>query len=142
MALRWQQQNLNETSHSQQPPHTSPSRASYGVSILRIMKKIDHVITALDCIVFIIVAGILWLSLDKDTYQQLGLNGKPSHFNHKVPRKFGMWKFNWNKVSTKIYALESLKSMTPADKNMMIIIILIIIIKKWGSYQWLRARLM
>ena len=28
------------------PPHTSPSRASYGVSIVRILEKIDRVITA------------------------------------------------------------------------------------------------
>ena len=30
----WQQQNLSQTSNSQQTPHTSPSRASY-VSILQ-----------------------------------------------------------------------------------------------------------
>ena len=50
MALRWQEQNLNQTSNSQQTPHTSPSRASYGVSIVRILEKIDLVITALHCI--------------------------------------------------------------------------------------------
>ena len=49
MALWWQQQNINETSNSQQTPHTSPSRVSYGVSIMRILKKIDHVTMALDC---------------------------------------------------------------------------------------------
>ena len=51
-ALRWQQQNINQTSTSQQTPHTSPSQASYGVSIMRILKKIDCVITALHCICF------------------------------------------------------------------------------------------
>ena len=37
MALQWQQQNLHQSQNSQQTPHTSPSRMSYGVSI---MKKI------------------------------------------------------------------------------------------------------
>ena len=31
-------------SESQQTPHTLPSRASYGVSIVKILEKIDHVI--------------------------------------------------------------------------------------------------
>ena len=39
-SLRWQQQNLNQT---------SSSRVSYGVSIMRILKKIDRVITVTDC---------------------------------------------------------------------------------------------
>ena len=50
MALWWLQQNLNQTSNSQQAPHTSPSRASYGVSIVRIWEKIDRIITAPHCI--------------------------------------------------------------------------------------------
>ena len=33
--------------NSQKTPHTSPSRASYGMSIVRIVDKIDHVVTAL-----------------------------------------------------------------------------------------------
>ena len=44
-ALRWQQLNVNQTSNSQQTPHSSPSRARYGVAIMRILKKIDRVIT-------------------------------------------------------------------------------------------------
>ena len=51
-ALRRQQQNLNQTSNSQQTPHTSPSWASYGASIVRILKKIDRVIMAPHCIKF------------------------------------------------------------------------------------------
>ena len=39
-----QQQNINQTSNSQQAPHTSPSQMSYGVSIMKILKKIDRVI--------------------------------------------------------------------------------------------------
>ena len=31
---------------SQNTPHTSPSRASYGVSIVRILEKPDNIITA------------------------------------------------------------------------------------------------
>ena len=49
-ALRWQQENVNQTSNSQQTPHTSPSWASYGVSIMRKLKKIDRVITAPHCV--------------------------------------------------------------------------------------------
>ena len=40
-ALLWQQQNLNMTSNSQQIPHTSPSRASYGVSVMKTFKQTD-----------------------------------------------------------------------------------------------------
>ena len=50
MALRWQEQNLYQTSNSQQTPLGSPSRASYGVSIVRILEKIDRVLTAPHCI--------------------------------------------------------------------------------------------
>ena len=39
---RWQQQNVNQTSNS---------RESYGVSVLRVFKKIDHVLTAPHCTV-------------------------------------------------------------------------------------------
>ena len=42
---------------SQQTPHISPLRASYGVSILGILKKIDRIITALCCIVFCLQAN-------------------------------------------------------------------------------------
>ena len=49
-ALRWQQQNVKQSSNSQQTPHTSPSRASYGESFMRILKKIDRVIAAPHCI--------------------------------------------------------------------------------------------
>ena len=42
--------NLNRILESQQTPHTLPSRASYGVSIVRIWDKIDSVITAPHCI--------------------------------------------------------------------------------------------
>ena len=42
-ALRWQQQNVNQTSNS---------RASYGVSIMRILEKVDRVITTTHCMWF------------------------------------------------------------------------------------------
>ena len=46
-----QQQNINQVSNSQQTPHTLPSRASYWVSIMIILKqKNDRVITAPHCI--------------------------------------------------------------------------------------------
>ena len=49
-ALLWHQHNLNQSSNSQPTPHTSPSLASYGVSIMRILKKTDRIITAPHCI--------------------------------------------------------------------------------------------
>ena len=42
-------QNVNQNSNWQQTPHTSPSRTSYGVPIVSIWEKIDHVITAPHC---------------------------------------------------------------------------------------------
>ena len=43
---QWQQQKINQISNSQHTSHTLPSQASYGVSIMRILKKIDCVIMA------------------------------------------------------------------------------------------------
>ena len=40
---------MNQVLESQQTPHISPSRASYGVSIVRILEKIDRVVTAPHC---------------------------------------------------------------------------------------------
>ena len=47
--LHWLKQNINQTLNWQKTPHTSPSRASYRVSIVRIWEKIDCVITAPHC---------------------------------------------------------------------------------------------
>ena len=44
--LQWLTQNINQILNSQKPLHISPSRLSYGVSIVRIGEKIDRVITA------------------------------------------------------------------------------------------------
>ena len=56
MAPWWEEQNLNQISNSQQTPHTSPSRASYGVSIVRILEKTDHVIMVPHC-------SIIWYAV-------------------------------------------------------------------------------
>ena len=48
-ALRWQQQNLNQTLNSQETPSTSPSCMSYGASVVRILEKINQVIRPLHC---------------------------------------------------------------------------------------------
>ena len=42
MALRWQQQNINHNSNPQQTRHTSPSWASYGVSIKHLSCLFSH----------------------------------------------------------------------------------------------------
>ena len=47
-SLHWLTQNID----SQKILHSSPSRANYGVSIVRILEKIDRVITAPHCIQF------------------------------------------------------------------------------------------
>ena len=41
---------MKQIFESQETPHTSPSRASYGVSLARLLEKIDRVITAPHCI--------------------------------------------------------------------------------------------
>ena len=51
MVWQWQRQNMHQNLYSQNTPHISPSRASCGVSIVRIFEKTDRVITALRCIV-------------------------------------------------------------------------------------------
>ena len=38
-SLQWPRQNINQGLHSQNTPHTSPSRASYGLSIVSIFQK-------------------------------------------------------------------------------------------------------
>ena len=38
---------------TQQTPHILPSRVSYGVAIVRILEKIDGIITALHCIFYL-----------------------------------------------------------------------------------------
>ena len=45
----WPRENFNQGLNSQLTPHMLPSRASYGVSLLRIMEKIHRVITAPHC---------------------------------------------------------------------------------------------
>ena len=45
-------QNINQMPDPQKTPHTSPLRASYGVSYANICEKIDRVITVPDCITF------------------------------------------------------------------------------------------
>ena len=49
--LRWQWQKMNQILESQQTPHISPSQASYVVSVVRNLEKIDRVITAPCCTV-------------------------------------------------------------------------------------------
>ena len=49
--LHRQMQNINSTLDSQQTLHISPSRVSYGVSIVRNLEKIHRVITAPRCII-------------------------------------------------------------------------------------------
>ena len=45
-----QWQNVDQTVNWQKTPHTSASQVSYGVSVARILQKIDCIITVLHCI--------------------------------------------------------------------------------------------
>ena len=44
--LQWLKSNINHNSN----PQKTPQRASYGVPVVRVLEKIDRVITALLCI--------------------------------------------------------------------------------------------
>ena len=57
--LQWQRRYINQSLYSQKTPHISPSRVSYGVSIMRILKKIDRIIMASHCIMW------LWWDLEE-----------------------------------------------------------------------------
>ena len=49
-SLQELRQNINQRLNPQKTPHTLPWRASYGVSFVNILEKIDDVITTLHCI--------------------------------------------------------------------------------------------
>jgi len=58
------------------------------ISAIVVMTKLNlHTCTYSFHIVFF--PGQLILSLDKDTYEQLGLEGQPSQYNHKKAMRFG-----------------------------------------------------
>ena len=49
MARQWLRQNINHKLNSPKTPHSSPSWMGYGVSIVRIIDKIDYVLTLPHC---------------------------------------------------------------------------------------------
>ena len=51
ITISFMARNLVQTSNSQQTPHTSPSRGSYGVCIVTILEETDRVITVQHCII-------------------------------------------------------------------------------------------
>ena len=58
--------NIDQSLNSQKTSFTSPSRASYGMSIVRILEKIDRVITAPECILTHLphkYASVNWASI-------------------------------------------------------------------------------
>ena len=59
---------MNQIFESQQTPHISPSRASYGMPIVRILEKIDCVITAPHCTFYCLQNG----STARDVARQQG----------------------------------------------------------------------
>ena len=78
---------VNQNSKSQPAPHTSSSRASYGVSFVRIWEKIDRVITALHCIT------VLWLKWsnrveDREIHTQEYIHYL---FMHVISKRCSVW---------------------------------------------------
>ena len=79
---------------SQQTPHTSPSRASYGVSIVRIWEKIDCIITAPHCTlrcccntvqyIIILYQALQWHSRNQTLIPQKTPHSSPSWLNYVV----------------------------------------------------------
>ena len=99
--MLWWLQNINQTLDSQQTPHSSPSWASYGMSVVRIREKINHVIATLWCIFSI--SGVS-LPSHMAVYQaphpagmMPGMAGQPpyqfAHSNQQLfPQQYaGMW---------------------------------------------------
>ena len=58
-SLQWRDQNINKRLNLQKTHHTSPYRASYGVSFVIILDKIDRVITTPHCISHFLVESEL-----------------------------------------------------------------------------------
>ena len=56
ISQEWLRQIVNQNLNTHKTPHISPYRASYGVSFMRILDKIDHVVIAQHCS---IIHGIL-----------------------------------------------------------------------------------
>ena len=54
-ALQWPKLNINQSLNSQKTPHSLPSRASYGMSIVGILEKINYVMMTPHCIWFVIL---------------------------------------------------------------------------------------
>ena len=84
--LHWLGQNINQRLYSQQTPHISPSRMSYGVFIVRIWEKTDGVATAPHCIWRL----FCWVHLKKHKNMLFSINGNPSSWKTSI-RYNGCW---------------------------------------------------
>ena len=63
-SLQELRQNITQRLWRQKIPHTSPVRASYGVSFMNILEKTDRIITALHCILnFHLPLCSLWIHM-------------------------------------------------------------------------------
>ena len=114
LALRWRQQNLNQTSNSQQ---TLPLRASYGESSVRICEKIDRVITAPRCI---FQSGLYifqtWISLWK-SQSHAHLTAIVS--NEQFLTATFLWKFGISEyIRSTLNVAKYVNSLRPSDAYM------------------------
>ena len=90
--LQWLRQNNNQGWHSQNTHHISTSRASYGVFIVTISKKIDNVITAPWCHLLL---SMVSSSLNTNTSWQW--NMKAANFSYAYmhcPTSMSGWVIN------------------------------------------------
>ena len=86
-------QNINQRLNPQKTPHTSPWRASYGVSFMNILEKIDQIITAPQCTQFFIICMLRYINLHEHyspsyspqvLYQWMSYWAVWSHVRHHV----------------------------------------------------------
>ena len=117
--LQWLRQNINQRLYSQQTLHISPSRASYGVSIVSILEKTDHIMTAPRCRCHAgtkPLHGCIRSLLLLYTCMLPGLNVLTVWtFSQQVQYIIKGWQFRWLKAmqnNSSVLAMELLQSCT------------------------------
>ena len=74
---------LHQAIHPVEPGFTVP--VLIGIQVIRVQVEIILHFYSVHCC----CAGELILNMDRDTYEKMGLEGKPSLFNGKQHRKYG-----------------------------------------------------
>ena len=74
---------MDQALNSQKTPHTSPLRASYGMSFVSILMKNDRVIKGFYCTDILKYMLTVWLVVSQDTWCTAA--------NHRVSRTSGLY---------------------------------------------------